>query len=105
MNPSTADEVRNDPPSERFVRRIMKWNAAGARYGAAEIVKVFAGRETDSRKLAARVAASVDILGQGTDPAILDGGRRAGTGIWRRGEQGRSEERRVGEEEVSTGRT
>src|SRR3546814_20552269 len=45
MNPSTADEMRNDPTSERFVSRIMKWNAAGARYGAAENGNGFACRE------------------------------------------------------------
>src|SRR3546814_11466814 len=73
MNPSTADEVRNDPTSERFVRRIMKWNAAGARYGAAEIVNCFGWGETASGKIEELGPARGARLSQGTEERYYDG--------------------------------
>lgn len=45
MNPSTADEVNNDPTIERQVRR-----ATGLGYGGVVILNCGAIRETDSRK-------------------------------------------------------
>ncbi|WP_293000044.1 DUF1643 domain-containing protein [Nevskia sp.] len=71
MNPSTADERDNDPTIERFYRRVMQWNAAGANFGAVGVVNVFAIRETDSKKLPAMIKAGVDIVGPANDDMIF----------------------------------
>jgi hypothetical protein len=70
MNPSTADEVRNDPTIERCVRRVLRWQKQGLYFGAVEIVNVFAWRETDSKRLPQLLAAGVDIVGPENDAAI-----------------------------------
>lgn len=75
MNPSTADEVDNDPTIERFMRRVHQWGG----YGAVEVVNVFAIRETDSTKLPAMVKAGVDIIGPENNHSILDACKGAGT--------------------------
>lgn len=94
MNPSTADEVANDPTIERFVRRVHRWNAAGGllwkmgtpqvpiqmrmQFGAVEVVNVFAWRETQSKLLPLAIAKGIDIVGSENDAAILDACAGAG---------------------------
>ncbi|WP_288904534.1 DUF1643 domain-containing protein [uncultured Sneathiella sp.] len=46
LNPSTADEFRNDPTIERCHRRAVDMG-----YGALEVVNIFAYRATDPREL------------------------------------------------------
>jgi hypothetical protein len=70
MNPSTADEVKNDATVERCVRRATRWNIAGMGIGCVEVCNVFAWRETDSRKLLPLIAQGVDIIGPENDAAI-----------------------------------
>jgi hypothetical protein len=81
MNPSTADEISNDPTIERrirHVRRLCETHEGGPiEFGGVEVVNVFAWRETDSRKLAERVADGVDIVGQDNDEAIYHAARAA----------------------------
>ncbi len=80
MNPSTADERDNDPTIERFVRRVMRWNAQGGirvndrvlQFGSAGVVNVFAVRETDSTKLPSLIHAGIDIVGPENDRIILE---------------------------------
>jgi hypothetical protein len=72
MNPSTADEIANDPTVERCQRR-----AAMLGYGGLIVVNVFAWRETDSRKLPKLVAAGTDITGPDNDAAILSAARES----------------------------
>jgi hypothetical protein len=79
MNPSTADELTNDPTIERCMRRVAIWNRESMRYGSVEIVNVFAWRETDSKMLPQRIAEGIDIIGVRNDAAIL--AACAGAGI------------------------
>jgi hypothetical protein len=48
LNPSTADEVKNDPTVERCHRRVL---AMKSEYGGVEVVNIFALRSTDPRAL------------------------------------------------------
>lgn len=80
MNPSTADEVKNDPTIERQVRRVLKWNylkRLGRTYGTVEVVNVFAWRETNSDRLPALVSAGTDIVGPDNDFHIAAAARAA----------------------------
>jgi hypothetical protein len=83
MNPSTADEITNDPTITRQVRRVTKWKSISGgvlvdgedisqRLGGVMIVNVFAWRETDSKLLKGLVAKGVDIVGPENDQAILE---------------------------------
>lgn len=75
MNPSTADEVTDDPTVARCQRRVMQWK--DRRYGGVLVVNAFAWRETDSRKLPGLVASGTDIVGPENDAAILAAAREA----------------------------
>lgn len=46
LNPSTADEIKNDPTIERCQRRAMLWG-----YGGLVVVNLFALRSTDPKAL------------------------------------------------------
>lgn len=67
MNPSTATELQNDPTIERCQRRVAGWPLCGG----IEVVNIFAWRETDSRKLVARVLAGEDCIGPENDRQIM----------------------------------
>lgn len=77
MNPSTADEVRNDPTIERCYRRVMAWRRRGLLFGGIEVCNVFAWRETDSRLLPRLIAAGLDIVGPDNDFHIESAARAA----------------------------
>ena len=49
LNPSTADEVKNDPTVERCERRARMWN-----YGGSVVLNIFAYRATDPKDMRAR---------------------------------------------------
>lgn len=68
LNPSTADEVANDPTVERCERRAVKGD-----YGGLEVCNVFAFRSTDPRKL----KQVDDPVGPGNDGYILGCAERA----------------------------
>lgn len=73
MNPSTADEIKNDPTVERCQRRAEEWHEQGwLDVGGVEVVNVFAWRETDSKKLFTLAAKGVDIVGPHNNAAILE---------------------------------
>ncbi len=69
LNPSTADEVRNDPTVERCERRAR----AGA-FGGLLVGNIFALRSTDPKALYAHP----DPVGPGNDAALLRMAREAG---------------------------
>ncbi len=69
LNPSTADETRNDPTVERCQRRAISLG-----YGGVRIANIFALRSTDPRAL----YESSDPIGPDNDTAILDAARDAG---------------------------
>jgi hypothetical protein len=79
MNPSTADEVENDPTVERQIRRVLMWPQIGFPFkvGGLDVANAFAYREPDSEKLAGLHAAGVDLVGPNNDAVILDAARRA----------------------------
>lgn len=62
LNPSTADEIDNDPTIARCVSFARRWG-----FGALEAVNVFAYRATDS----SRLARSRDPVGPLNDEYIL----------------------------------
>ena len=64
LNPSTADERRNDPTVERCERR-----ARSMGYGSLWVVNIFAYRATDPRDM----RRAEDPVGPGNDAAILEG--------------------------------
>jgi hypothetical protein len=68
MNPSTADEVNDDPTVAGCQARMTRWPG---QYGGAIVVNVFAWRETDSKLLDGLIASGVDIIGPENDTAIL----------------------------------
>ena len=63
LNPSTADEVKNDPTVERCERR-----ARALGFGAFRVCNIFAFRATDPKVM----RAAADPIGPGNDGAILD---------------------------------
>lgn len=75
MNPSTADDIHDDPTVTRCQRRVRGWK--GPKVGGVEVVNVFAWRETDSRLLPGLIKNGVDIIGPANDAAILKAARRA----------------------------
>lgn len=68
LNPSTADEVANDPTVERCERRARMWN-----YGGLIVTNLFAWRATDPRELR-KVS---DPIGRDNDEAIVESTHRA----------------------------
>lgn len=58
LNPSTADEVKNDPTVERCERRARMWG-----YGGSVVLNIFAFRATDPKDM----RASVDPVGPDND--------------------------------------
>lgn len=70
LNPSTADEINNDPTVERCQRR-----AISGGYGSLMIGNIFALRSTDPKEL----YKSVDPVGPDNDRAILDMAKTAKT--------------------------
>lgn len=71
MNPSTADEIENDPTVERCWRRTISWAHRGIHVGGVEVVNAFAWRETDSRLLPGLHAQGVDLVGPDNDAMIV----------------------------------
>lgn len=69
LNPSTADELTNDPTVERCERR-----ARSMGYGGLEVVNIFAYRATDP----AVMKAQDDPVGPDNNQAILDAVQAAG---------------------------
>lgn len=75
LNPSTADEVKNDPTVERCERR-----ARALGYGAVEVVNLFALRSPDPVDLVDSAEAGIDpVGGQENDRSIIDAVRAAGS--------------------------
>jgi hypothetical protein len=68
LNPSTADETRDDPTVRRCIRFAQSWG-----YGRMFMLNIFAYRSTDPRALR-HVA---DPIGPGTNAAIVTICRRA----------------------------
>lgn len=62
LNPSTADEVANDPTVERCERRARMWG-----YRRLIVTNLFAFRATDPRDM----KAAIDPVGAENDAAIL----------------------------------
>lgn len=72
MNPSTADEIDNDPTIERQQRRVLQWAKDGfLQVGGIEVVNAFAYRETYSHQLPGLHQSGVDLIGPKNDAAIL----------------------------------
>ncbi len=63
LNPSTADEIKNDPTVERCERR-----ARALGFGAFRVCNIFAFRATDPKVM----RAEPDPVGPGNDAAILE---------------------------------
>ncbi len=68
LNPSTADEVRNDPTVERCQRRAMMMG-----FGGLMVANIFALRSTDP----AALSQVEDPVGPGNDEAIVECAARA----------------------------
>lgn len=68
LNPSTADEIDNDPTVERCQRR-----AVAMGYGRLVVCNIFAFRATDPQDM----KAAADPVGPDNDQAILDQARQA----------------------------
>lgn len=79
LNPSTADEVDNDPTVERCQRRALQMGCGGLR-----VVNIFAYRSTDP----AALYEQEDPVGPENDAAILDATRDAGIVICAWGKHG-----------------
>lgn len=79
MNPSTANEVENDPTVERQIRRVLMWPRIGfpLRVGGLEVANAFAYREVYSRRLAGLHMSGLDLVGPDNDAMILEASRRA----------------------------
>lgn len=68
LNPSTADEIKNDPTVERCERRARHHG-----FGAFTVCNIFAWRATDPRDM----RAAADPVGAGNDEAILQNAAQA----------------------------
>jgi len=79
INPSTADDVSNDPTVERCQRRALSMG-----FGGLEVANIFALRSTDPRLL----YSVADPVGVGNDEAILDACTGAGMVICGWGDHG-----------------
>jgi hypothetical protein len=72
MNPSTADEVNDDPTVTRWQERAKRWADVGfLKVGGVKVTNAFAWRETDSRKLKALIRNGEDLVGPDNDRHIL----------------------------------
>ena len=80
LNPSTADEHKNDPTVERCCRRARMWG-----YDRIDVVNIFALRSTDPRGL----YQSADPVGGDNDAAILAAARDAHLTVAAWGNHGR----------------
>jgi len=69
LNPSTANEVANDPTVERCERRAREWG-----YGRLDVVNLFAFRSTDPKAL----YSLEDPVGPDNDRHILESAASAG---------------------------
>lgn len=67
LNPSTADQFKNDPTVSRCMKRA---KALGS--GGVEVVNLFAFRATNPRDMIDSAEAGIDIVGPLNDEAILD---------------------------------
>jgi hypothetical protein len=70
LNPSTADEVRNDPTIRKCRGFQWRW-AGGSNGGDCHVVNLFALRATDP----AQLRAHPDPIGPGNDVHIIDASR------------------------------
>lgn len=61
LNPSTADEMKNDPTVERCERRARMWG-----YGGSVVVNIFAFRATDPKDM----RAATDPIGPDNDALL-----------------------------------
>lgn len=80
LNPSTADDLSNDPTVERCQRRALSMG-----YGGLEVVNIFAFRSTDPSAL----YELDDPVGPENDQAIVDACKLAGMVICAWGDHGR----------------
>jgi hypothetical protein len=69
LNPSTADEVKNDPTVTRCMKYAQKWG-----YGGMYMLNIFAYRSTDPRELYLQE----DPIGGYNDSFILQAAQRSG---------------------------
>lgn len=86
LNPSTADDLRDDPTIRRCVGFARRWRAP-----AVEVVNLYALRATDPRDLFAHGAP----VGPDNDAAIADAAARAQTIVVAWGAHGARDPRRV----------
>lgn len=84
LNPSTADEVNNDPTISRCERRAKQWG-----YGGIYVVNLFALRSTEP----AALYAEADPVGEFNDAAILASARNSGVLVCAWGTHGKLHQR------------
>lgn len=72
LNPSTADDVADDPTIRRCRGFAHRWG-----YATLEVVNLFSLRATNPRELTRAARAGVDVVGPENDDAIRDAVRRA----------------------------
>ena len=79
LNPSTADEISNDPTVERCERR-----ARSMGFGGLQVINIFAYRATDPKVMKAQA----DPIGTENDRHILDAVRESGMVVCAWGKHG-----------------
>ncbi len=84
LNPSTADEAKNDPTVERCEQRARRGG-----YGGVQIVNLFALRSTNPQALYTHP----DPIGKGNDKAIVEACHESATVICAWGSHGKLKER------------
>lgn len=72
LNPSTADEVEDDPTIRRCIRYAYDWG-----YGGVHMLNIFAFRATDPRDM----KAAADPVGNYNDTYLLNYATRPNTGV------------------------